>query len=71
MMRTLHKLSACIPSYNAFNIGLMAKAKPPGEKMKLVGVRMPPEQIRKIKKAAKAGRESFSGYIRRVCGVNP
>jgi uncharacterized protein (DUF1778 family) len=49
----------------------MAKKKTPKEKMILVSVRMTREQYDKIVRAAKAGKESFSAYVRRVCGVNP
>ena len=49
----------------------MAKAKSPEEKMILVSVRMTPAQYRKIVRAAKSSKESFSAYVRRVCGVNP
>ena len=49
----------------------MAKKKMPEEKMILVSVRMTKKQYLKIVSAAKAGKESFSAYVRRVCGVNP
>ena len=49
----------------------MATKKPIREKMVQVAVRMTPEQWRKVKAAAKLGRESFSEYVRRQCGVKP
>lgn len=48
----------------------MAKAKTPDQKMILVSVRMTRAQHAKIVRAAKLGKESFSAYVRRVCGVN-
>jgi len=49
----------------------MATKKPIREKMIQVAVRMTPAQWRKVQAAAKAGKESFSEYVRRQCGVNP
>jgi hypothetical protein len=49
----------------------MAERKSPQDKMILVSVRMTRGQYRKIVRAAKAGKESFSAYVRRACGVNP
>ena len=47
----------------------MADKKDPRDKMKLVSVRMTEAQRRKIERAAKASKESFSAYMRRMAGV--